>query len=123
LLGLAAAATQLPVGPVDLHHPLAMSDQEPSQPGAVAAGALHAPCLDLTQPTRPGQQLTVARAGGRGEGDAKPAAELVARGGDVEVLVGVDPDGDPRRLQVCHGGLAILPAAMGGRTGRAGGQH
>ena len=42
----------------------------------------------------PGQQLGVAGAGGGDLDGGQPPAELVAGGGDVEILVGVDPDGD-----------------------------
>jgi hypothetical protein len=122
-VALAAPPAGCPVGPVDLQNPLARGGQEPDEPGAVAARALHPPGLDLTQPTGPGQQLAIASPAGRGDGDAKPAAQLVPGGGHMDVLVGVDPNGDPCRFEVCHGGPAILPAATGGRTGRAGGQH
>jgi len=124
-IALAAPPPSLPVGPVDLHDPLAVAGQEAGQPGAVAAGALHAPGGDLAQGVGPGQQLRVAGAAGRHLGRAKPAAELVTGGGDVGVLVGVDPDGDPRRCGVCHGGdrHPLEATRAGGRTGRAGGQH
>ena len=46
----------------------------------------------------PGQQLGVAGAGGGDLDGGQPPAELVAGGGDVEILVGVDPDDDLRAL-------------------------
>src|SRR4029453_16513620 len=103
-VALAAPAAGGPVGSVDLQDPLAVAAQEAGQAGAVAAGALHPPGLDLAERVGPGQQLGVAAAGGRRHGGAKPAAELVSGRGHVQVLVGVDADGDPWRLGVCHGG-------------------
>jgi hypothetical protein len=48
-VGLAASAAGLAVGPVDLEHDLAMGDKQAGQGGAVAAGALHTPGVDLAQ--------------------------------------------------------------------------
>jgi hypothetical protein len=43
----------------------------------------------------------------------------------MQVLVGVDPDGDPRdarRLGICHGGRAILSMRRDGWSHRPGGR-
>src|SRR5215218_5537200 len=90
-VALAEPPAGRPVGAVDLQDPLTRGGQEADEPGAVAARALHPPGLDLTQPTGPGQQLAIASPAGRGDGDAKPAAQLVPRCGHVDVLVRSTP--------------------------------
>ncbi|MFL5513237.1 MAG: hypothetical protein ACJ8CN_12510 [Gemmatimonadales bacterium] len=65
------------------------------------------------EPAGPGEQVLIA--GGRG-GDAAGAdlaAELVVGMGDVQVQVGVDPHGDPRRRRLCPGGDGRLPFCGG----------
>jgi len=106
-VGLAAAAAGLAVGPVDLEHDLAVGDQEAGQGGAVAAGALHTPGVDLAEPPGPGEQVPVAGGGGRDADRGQAAAECVLGVGDVDVQMGVDPDGDARPLQLCDGGDAV----------------
>jgi hypothetical protein len=70
------------------------------QAGAVAAGALDADLGEFAESVQPGQQGGVSGVvGGEGVG-AQGAAELVFRGGDVKVAVGVDPAGDVHRDQL-----------------------
>ena len=94
-VGLAVAAPGLAVGPVDLQDGLAVGGEEAGQGGAVGAGALHAPGDGLAEPARPGEQVVVAGGGGGDLDGVDAAAELVVGVGDVDVQVGVDPDGDP----------------------------
>jgi hypothetical protein len=93
-VGLAAASAGRPVGAVDLEHDLAVGMQEAQQPRGVGAGAFDAEALDLAQPACPGEQLPVAAGGGGHRGGGEQAAELVDRGGDVQLAVAVDPDRD-----------------------------
>jgi len=81
------AASRLPVGPVDLHHDLAVGGKEAGQRGAVGPGAFHAPGDGLAEPAGPGEQVLVA---GGGSGDLEgshAAAELVGCVGDMDVQV------------------------------------
>ena len=96
-----------PVGPVDLEHDLALIAKEAGQGGAVAAGALHTPGVDLAEPPGLGEQVPVAGGGGRDADHGQAAAECVLGVGDVDVQVGIDPDGDARPLQLCDGGDAV----------------
>jgi len=100
------APAGLPVGPVDLHDLVVVGGEPAGQPGGVAAGALDPKPLHLAKALRPALQLVVA-AQGRGRlGGTQDAAELVDRGGDVDVLVAVDPDGD-QALGLWHGGHVV----------------
>src|SRR6266540_2940486 len=119
---LAAPAAGGPVGAVDLQDPLPVRGQEAGQSGAVAAGAFHTPGLDLAERAGPAQQLGVAGAGGLDLGGGQPPAELVSGRGNMQVLVGVDPDGDAWRLGICHGGRAILSIRRDGWSHRPGGR-
>jgi hypothetical protein len=119
-VGLAAAAAGLAVGPVDLHHDLAVGGQKAGQGGTVGAGAFHAPGVGLTEPAGPGEQVLIA--GGRG-GDAAGAdatAELVVGVGDMAVQVGVDPHGDRLGCSgLCHAGDGRLLSLAGQGMARA----
>jgi hypothetical protein len=103
----------LTIWPVDLQHDLAVGGQEASQPGTVAAGAFHPEPLDLTQPLRPGQQLTIAPERGGHLQCGQVAAELVEGAGDMHLTVGVDTNGDPTWLELCDGGDGRLPSGQG----------
>jgi hypothetical protein len=93
-VGLALAPAGGPVGPVDLEDLLAVGAQEAGQRGAVAAGPLDPERGDFAELPRPVQQVLVAsRAGGHQRAGNTPA-ELVTRGCDVHLAVGVDPDSD-----------------------------
>jgi hypothetical protein len=59
-VALAAAAAGGAVGAVSLQHLHALAGQEPCQPGAVGAGALHPDRAELPVATKPPQQLPVA---------------------------------------------------------------
>jgi hypothetical protein len=90
-LGPVAAAG--PRGPVDLDHPLALVDQEPGQPGSIAAGSFQGPdpparCLDFGQLEQPGVAGVVAW---HLQGGPQPTVGI-RHGRGVAVAVGVDPD-------------------------------
>jgi hypothetical protein len=64
-VGLAVAAAARAVWAVDLDHRQAVVRQEPQQPCAEAAGALHADLVDLPERLRPHRQLRIAASCGR----------------------------------------------------------
>ena len=78
------------VRPVHLDDVDVLAGEVAGQADAEAAGALDADAVDGAEAAEPGEQLAVA---GRGGGEAL-GAELVERGGDVDVAVGVDAAGD-----------------------------
>src|SRR4029453_14203653 len=118
-VGLALAAPGLTVGSVDLDHDLGVGGQEAGEGSPVAAGALHPPDDRLSQLVGPAQQLLVA---GRGGGDldgGHRAAELVVGVGDMEIQVGVDPDGELGRVGVWDAGHGCLGSLAGWGMARA----
>jgi hypothetical protein len=84
----------LPVRAIDLHDPDARRGQMPGQPGAVAAGTLHAGQGNGPEPGQPAEQAGVPGRGGRELPHAQQAAEKIQRGGHVHVRVGVHAAGD-----------------------------
>jgi hypothetical protein len=88
-------------------------------------GPVHAPDVDLAKPSRPGQQVLVASGSGWNLEGVHTAAELIGRVGDVDIKVGVNPDGDLGRSRVCHAGDGRLLslAGRGWHARRPGGQH
>jgi hypothetical protein len=92
-VGLGPVAAGGPLGPVQLHHLLGMSLQEPGQASAVAAGAFDRPDAMARLLVGQCQQLAVAGRSGRHRclGEHRPGGGGYDRGG-VGVLVGVDPD-------------------------------
>jgi hypothetical protein len=124
-VGLALAASGLAVGSVDLDHDLTVDGQEAGQGGTVGAGALHPPGHGLSQLMGPTQQLLVAGRGGRDLEGGHRAAELVVGVGDMDLEVGVDPEGE-----LGHRGVWMLVTAVsvpwpggGWHARRPGGQH
>jgi len=118
-VGLAVAAAGGAVGAVDLQHGLALGGKEAGQGGAVGAGALYAPGVDLAEPPRPGEQVLVAGGGGGDADGGHAAAELVLGVGDMDVEVGVDPDGELPGCGVCHAGDGRLLSFAGRGVARA----
>jgi hypothetical protein len=106
---LGAVAAAGPLGPVDLHHPLALVDQEPGQPRPIAARPLQRPDppaggLLVGQPEQPGMAGPVARhlQGG-------PHAPVgVQQGRGVAAAVGADPD--DRVNLASSRGMAVAPS-------------
>ena len=91
---LAAAAARLPVRPDHLGHLNALGGEVAGQPGAVAAGALHADLHQLAVTPHPGQRRLVAcRADGELPGAQDPAG-LVDHAGHVHLGVGIHAPGD-----------------------------
>jgi hypothetical protein len=119
-VGLAAAAAGLAVAPVDLQDDLAVGGQEAGQGGAIGAGAFHPPDDGFAKPAGPGEQVLIAGGSGGNAAGVDAAAQLVVGVGDVQVEVGVDPDGD--RLDgngVCHAGDGRLLSLAGQGMARA----
>jgi hypothetical protein len=90
-LALGPGAPRRPLGPADLHHPLAPGLQEGGQPGAVAASALHRPAAP-TGHLHPGkvEQLTVAGPIRADRCLGEQATNRVGGGSGEGVAVGVD---------------------------------
>jgi hypothetical protein len=110
------------LGPVQLHHLLGMSGQEPGQAGAVAAGAFNRPDALAWLLLGQCQQLAVAGRGRRHRclGDHRSSGGGHDRSG-VGVLVGVDPDDELDGL--CQHGHALTPLPGDDVTGRSGPEH
>jgi hypothetical protein len=107
-VGLGAMASGGSLGPVQLHHLLAMTLEEAGQTGAVAAGALDRPDPLARLSTGERKQLPVASRGGRhGHLLDHRAADCQDDRGSMGVLVGVDPDDELD--EVCQHGHALTP--------------
>ena len=65
------------------------------EPGAVAAGALHANQGEGSEAAKPAEQAAVAGAVGGERLDAQQPADGVQGGSHMDVEVGVDASGDP----------------------------
>ena len=102
-VGLAVAATGLPVRAINLDHHHPGRAQEPGQARPVGAGALHPDPVQRAERAQPGVQLGEPGAGRRERPDAEQAAVGVERGSDVHVEMGVDSAGDRTRLYDGHG--------------------
>jgi hypothetical protein len=96
-VGFARSAAFLTIAAVNLHDPYAHRGHVAGQAGAVAAGALDADQYDRTEASQPLEQATVPVRGGRELLDAEQAADVVERGSNMDICVGVDPAG------YCHG--------------------
>jgi len=94
-------ATVLTVRATHLDHLHLVSGDEPGQPRTPRAGALNTDRAQLPVAGQPGVQCLVPGGGCRERLGADQSAELVERGGYVEVLVGVDPAGNHPRC-ICH---------------------
>jgi hypothetical protein len=118
-IGLSAVAASCSLGPVQLHHPLGVSLQEPGQAGAVAAGAFNRPHTLTLMLVSQLEQLPVAGWGGwhRHLLDHRTGRGDDHRGG-MGVLVGVDPDDELD--EVCQHGHALTPCPDVDVTGRSG---
>jgi hypothetical protein len=96
-IGLAGAATGLAVRPVDLDHLDPTGAQEPGQARPVGAGAFDTDEGDWAERAQPAEQLVVA-GGGRLEAlHAQQPADVIDRGGHVDIEVGVDSARDRTR--------------------------
>jgi hypothetical protein len=93
-IGLAVAATGLPVRTVDLDHLNTGAAQQTGQPGTIRAGALDPDPGHRAEGLQPAQQLVIAGAGGLKALHPQQPADLIERGGHVHVQMGVDPTGD-----------------------------
>jgi hypothetical protein len=126
-VALGAGAAGWPLGPADLDHVLAPSEQEAGQAGAVAAGALDRPAA-ATGIGQVGlgeaEQLPVAGRIGAGRGLGEDAAEVGNGGGGVGVAVGVDADDavdglcQNGHVVVSLRGAAVVGVGLGGVTAR-----
>ena len=93
----------LPVRARHLDHRDILSGEVTGQARTPRAGAFDTDRDDLTEGAQPAQQLPVAGRGRRELCGAEHPAEIVERGGEVGVLVGVDTAGDAPRC-ICHRG-------------------
>jgi hypothetical protein len=92
-VALGTVAAWWSLGPVDLGHPLAITEEEAGQPGAVAAAALQRPAAAAGRMLADkAHQLLVAGLVARDLELGDHAAVGVQDGGGVGVAVGVDPD-------------------------------
>ena len=106
-VGLAAASAHLAVRAVHVDDVDAGSREVPGEARAVGAGSLHADALDAAVAAEPSQQRRVA-GGVRFERDAaQDPPGAVKSGGNVGVLVCVDPAEDCG-VVLCHDGDASL---------------
>src|SRR5665213_452068 len=94
-VGLALAATGLPVLAVDFDYLHAFASEEPGEPGAIRAGALDADLGHLAEALEPVEQCLVAGSVGVERLGADEASEWIECCGNVGVEVGVDTTRDP----------------------------
>ena len=122
-VGLAAAAAHLAVRAVHIDDVDAGSREVPGEARAVGAGSLHADALDAAVAAEPSQQRRVAGGVRVERGAAQDPSGAVEDGGDMGVLVGVDPAEYGGRSCV----MMVMPPCghltVGGATGRDGGQN
>ena len=105
-VGLAAAAAHLAVRAVHIDDVDAGSREVPGEARAVGAG-LHADALDAAVAAEPSQQRRVAGGVRVERGAAQDPSGAVEDGGDMGVLVGVDP-AEYGGVVLCHDGDASL---------------
>ena len=123
-IALAVHAPVAPVGPVDLDHPVTLATQVAGDARAIRGGALDTEGQDVAVARRPAFQLLgTGTVGGHGQ-LTEPAAQLIERDRDVDVLVGVDADGDPPHailvgdaIHGCRPSRGLAARGPGGRTG------
>ena len=106
-VGLAAAAAHLAVRAVHIDDVDAGSREVPGEARAVGAGSLHADALDAAVAAEPSQQRRVAGGVRVERGAAQDPSGAVEDGGDMGVLVGVDP-AEYGGVVLCHDGDASL---------------
>src|SRR5688572_16173860 len=97
LIGLAVAATLLPVRAIDLDHFDPGALQKPGQPGAVGAGALDPDPGQLAEAGEPVVQVSVAGGCRRKRLDTQHTAVAVQSRRDMHIEVRVDTTGDRTR--------------------------
>ena len=107
-VGLAAAAAQLAVRAVHVHDVYAGLSEAPGETRSIGAGALHADALDAAAAAEPSQQLRVAGGVRAERGRAQDPSGAVDSGGDMGVLVCVDPAEDAGAVLLCQDGDASL---------------
>jgi len=122
-VGLAVAAADLPVRPRHLHHLDPSAGQVPGECGPVTSGALDADLVEAAVPAQPREQLPVAGHSRGKRARAQHPTQLIQRGRDVQVLVGVNAarDDDVVGCQSGHGPSFSL-ASSGAGTARADGR-
>ena len=122
-VGLAFAVTVEAVRAVDLDHLDPSGHHRPRQPGAIGAGAFDPDPGHRPEALEPVEQLGVAGRCRRERRGPQQGAELVERGGDVNVRVGVDAPGDRARAFYDGHSHPFLPNRCQGvaRTRRDGG--
>ena len=106
-VGFAAPSAHLTVRAVHVDDVDAGGCEVPGEARAVGAGSLHADALDAAVAAEPLQQRRVAGGVRVERGAAQDPPGAVESGGNVGVLVGVDPAED-RGVVLCHDGDASL---------------
>src|SRR5512132_4394012 len=110
-----------PAAPVGAVGPVNLGDLDPGlaevagDAGAVAAGALDPDQAHVTEAAQPADQGAVAGAGGGERLGPQQHPGGVEHGGDVQVLVGVDPADDNPAGRCDAGHVGLLPARRAGR--------
>ena len=89
-IGFAFGPAHLAVGPVDLDHLDAGASEEPSEPGSIGAGALHAHLGDRPESAHPLEHGRVALGRGHERLHSEHAADGVQGRGHMDIEVGVD---------------------------------
>jgi hypothetical protein len=105
-VGLAAVAAGAPIRSGDLPDLLTTRAEVTGESGPVAAGSFDGPDAAVPQLLRPSQQLSRSGAAAADAVLVQASPQAVDRDGDVDVLVGVDPDdhvvGFEGRADACH---------------------
>ena len=115
-VGLALVASQPSVGPFDLDHDDPAGGQPAAQPRPVAAGPFDSDLVDRAELRRPFEQLGVAGGGRFDLGRVQPAAELIERDRDVDVL-GVST---PMVMNTSADGIVFMCTVSCSSSGRDG---
>jgi len=92
-VGLAFAASHLPVRAIDFDHRDPGPLQLAGQPGPIRAGALHPNQVHAPMGAQPADQLHAAGLGGRERLDAEHSSNAVNDGGNVHIGMRVDTGG------------------------------
>src|SRR5208283_567414 len=122
VVGLAVAGTALAFGPADFGDRDALGAQVPRRARAVVTRAFDTDGDQLAQRVGPGHETAVPGGASRYPLAAQRATELIDGMGNVELLVGVDTDGDLWLAGFGDGGGPDPPAGRRDPTYRLGEQ-
>ena len=105
LVGLAVAATLLPIRAINLDHGDARRREMTGQAGTVGAGPFDPDPLDRTERTQPRRQRVIASRRRRKRPHTQQAADRIDRGGDMHIEMRVDTPTIGRAtstMAICH---------------------